>query len=94
MWICVKDRYGKYILNMKNYKKVICPKNKKDENGFYCIKLFPADDKDMSVTRYENEKIELCYDTYDEASQAYDYMKAQLCKSVFESEGTFYADSY
>ena len=57
MWICIKDRYGKYILNMKNYKKVICPKNKKNENGFYCIKLFPADDKDMSVTRYENEKI-------------------------------------
>lgn len=94
MWICVKDRYGKYILNMKNYKKVICPKNKKDENGFYIIKLFPADDKDMSVTRYENEKIELFYDIYDEASQAYDYMKAQLCKSVSESEGKFYADSY
>ena len=48
----------------------------------------------MSVIRYENEKIELCYDTYDEASQAYDYMKAQLCKPVIESEGKFYADSY
>lgn len=76
MWICVKDRKGKYLYDMSTYRSVRCsktPTNKKDEELLYTVYLIP-----MDVDTYPI--IELEYDNYLTASDAYDYIKGQLCQ--------------
>lgn len=68
MWICVKDIKGKYLIDMDLYENVECYYG-------YCKIILTKKNKDFLALEYRN---------YDEMSNAYDYIKKQLCKKVEE----------
>ena len=73
MWICVKDRSGKYIINMSDFEEIRC--RKFESENYYSLVFY----RKNSVSSFE-----LKYDSYEDVSSAYDYVKKQLCKEVEE----------
>lgn len=73
MWICVKDRSGKYIINMSDFEEIRCRKFESED--YYSLVFY----RKNSVFSFE-----LKYDNYEDVSSAYDYVKKQLCKEVEE----------
>lgn len=73
MWICVKDRNGKYMINVSDFEQINCMK-------------FESEDYYSLVFHRKNSNIsfELKYDSYEDVSSAYDYVKRQLCMEIKE----------
>lgn len=69
-WVCLKDDFGKYMINTELFSEIACFKGRDDENYILHLRgLYGVKDR---VFEYKN---------YEDASSAYDYIKNQLIKN-------------
>lgn len=73
MWICVKDRNGKYLINVSDFEQIGCRKFESED--YYSFVFY---------RKNSNISFELKYDSYEDVSSAYDYVKKQLCMEIKE----------